>query len=369
MDPVTHAASGAVALFALKNRPATLWSLPIAAAACASPDIDLCFIHTPLEFLQLHRGITHSFAGAPVLGFFLALLAWPLWRASTPGRWSFGKVWLFCIGMVLLHMWLDVVTTYGTMIFLPFSHYRVRLNAIFIIDLLVTIPLLWAIWRWRARRGLMLLALAWTFFYPGMGIAANIWHTGQWRANIAEIEGANGRMVVFPDAFAPLFWRVLYERETGSGLVVEEQSVNAFGSPRAQIISKLAARPEITRLISEDSIAGDTYFKFAVLPVVDKLRPEDEPAPVVPGSELEMYYDLRFGSGLEFVRELLALRPNADMPFQLMAELIPAPEPAPPEKVGRIRLRFSDSGRDSHWHRPDPPQKPDFWQWLVGIEK
>lgn len=371
MDPVTHAASGVVALLALKNRPATLWTMPLAAIACASPDIDLCFIHTPLEFLQLHRGISHSFAGAPVLGFFLCLLAYPLWHKKTPDRWSFGKVWLFCIGMILLHMWLDVVTTYGTMIFLPFSHYRVRLNAIFIIDLAITLPLLWAIWRWRVKRGLILLTLAWVFFYPSVGIVANIWHTSQWREKIADIPGTTGEMVVFPDAFAPLFWRVLYQQESDSGLVVAEQSVNVFGQARAPVISIPAAPPAVVKKIAADSIAGETYFKFAVLPVMRNLRPEDEPAPIIPDSCLEMFYDLRFGSGLAWVKTLLAMRPNADMPFQLMAELLPTsaqPEPLVDMDIGRIRLRFSDSGRDSSWHRPSPPQKPDLWQWLVGIE-
>lgn len=367
MDPVTHAASGAVAFMALRDRPATLWSLPIAALACASPDIDLCFIRTPLEFLQLHRGITHSFAGAPVLGFFLALLAWPLWRKGTPDRWSFAKTWLFCVCMVLLHIWLDVVTTYGTMVFLPFSHYRVRLNAIFIIDLLVTVPLLFALLRWRTRPRLMALALAWTFFYPSMGIAANLWHTSQWRAKLESVQGATGSMTVLPDAFAPFFWRVLYERQTPAGLVVEDQPLNALGRERGIKFGRQAASPALVAELAKDSIAGETYFDFAVLPVMEQLRKEDEPAPVIADSRLLMFYDLRFGSGLEFVRQLLALRPNADMPFQLLAEFLPKDGSDLPA-VGKIRLRFSDSGRDSQWRRPEPPRKPTFWQWLVGLE-
>lgn len=367
MDPVSHAASGAVAYMALKNRPATLWGLPLAALACASPDIDLCFIRTPLEFLQLHRGITHSFAGSIGLGLLLAMLAWPLWKKTTPERWSFWKAWLFCIGMILLHMWLDIVTTYGTMIFLPFSHYRVRLNAIFIVDLFITIPLLWAIWRWRTRRTLMLLALAWVFFYPSVGIVANLWHTSQWQSRLGNVAGATGKMVVLPDAFSPFFWRVIYEQATPAGLAVVDQSLNALGQPRAAPYSREAAAPELVNMISEDSIAGETYFQFALLPVMEKLRSEEEPSPPVPDSSLFMFYDLRFGSGLAFVRQLMEMRPDADMPFVLMAELVPCGD-SEAQKVGRIRLRFSDSGRDSLWHRPLPPTQPTIWQWLVGLE-
>lgn len=73
---------------ALRSRPATAWALPLAALACASPDIDLVFCHSPLDVLLLHRGITHALAASPVFGFILALFCWPLWRKSTPGYWK-----------------------------------------------------------------------------------------------------------------------------------------------------------------------------------------------------------------------------------------------------------------------------------------
>ena len=35
MDPITHAASGAVAMLAMPNRPASRWAVPLAALAAA----------------------------------------------------------------------------------------------------------------------------------------------------------------------------------------------------------------------------------------------------------------------------------------------------------------------------------------------
>ena len=363
MDPVTHAASGAVAMLILKNRPATAWAWPIAAIACASPDIDLAFIHTPLEFLELHRGITHSFFGTPFLGFALALCAWPLWRKKTPGHWKFPYVWLFCCAMVLLHIWLDVVTTYGTMVFLPFSHYRVRLNSLFIIDFLVTIPLLWALWRWRFKRKLLALTLLWIFLYPASGIAINAWHTSQWKSRLAEENTSVSRLHVLPDVFTPFFWRVIYE--TDDGPVVHEWSINFLGNPREKEQTYEGASPRLVQNFSRISKACEVYFDFAVLPVVKPLRPENAPNNILEGGDLKMYHDLRFGSGLAFVRKLMALRPNADMPFILMTETIPDPDNE--VELKQIRLKFSDSGRDSHWHKPVAPVKPDLWQWLVGL--
>lgn len=373
MDPLTHAASGAVAMLALPNRPATAWAAPLAALACASPDIDLAFIHTPLEFLMLHRGITHSFAFMPFFAVILALCCWPLWRPSTQSRWKFLYVWLFCCAMILLHIWLDVVTTYGTMVFLPFSHYRVRLNSIYIIDLLVTLPLLWAIWRWRAKRKLVILTLLWTFIYPAAGIGINAWHTAQCEDRF-QAQGINvSRLHVLPDAFAPFFWRVIFEQDNDGAITVRDQSLNALGEPRAPEEIFPAAPEALLRKFMNNSLDCEVYFQFAVLPVMRQLPQNDAPEDFLKdkGNNLLLFHDLRFGSGLKFVRQLLAMRPNADIPFQLMAETVADPD-APGDEISqtslsRVRLRFSDSGRDSYWHSPIPPRKPDFAQWLVGI--
>lgn len=379
MDPVTHAASGAVAMLALARRPLTRWGIPLAALATASPDLDILFAHTPLQFLLLHRGISHSFAALPVFGLLLALCCRPLWNAATPGRWSFARVWLLCCGLLLLHIWLDVVTTYGTMVFLPFSHYRVRLNSVYIIDLFLTVPLLWAVWRLRARRGLILLALAWVFVYPTLGMGLNAWHTAQSRERLRHEGRAVSRLHVLPDAFAPFFWRVIFEE----GATVRAQSLDALGRPRAaEAVHRAAPAPLVTAL-REQSVACDSYFRFAMLPVMDALRPEDAPPPLTltpasgptaPDRETAhtdaLFYDLRFGSGLALVRRLLAMRPNADIPFQLMVELAPADPAAPrdtPPRLERLRLRFSDSGRDSRWRAPVPPAPPTFPRWLVGL--
>lgn len=367
MDPLTHAASGAVGMLVLRNRPATFWAAPLAALACASPDIDLAFIHTPLEFLELHRGITHSFAFMPFFALALACLCWPLWRKTTPFAWKFHQVWLFCCAMILLHIWLDVVTTYGTMVFLPFSHYRVRLNSLYIIELAITVPLLWAIIGWRKRRALLLAVLVWTFLFPAAGIGINAWHTKQCQERFVAEGRQVERLHVLPDAFAPLFWRVIYEEQTESGPIVASQSLNFLGEPREPADIHQGAPRLLAQQFMTHSIAGDAFFHFAMLPVNETLPTEFMPEEIQPDMTYKMFYDLRFGSGLKFVRDLLALRPNADLPFLFMAELAQQPNPGEADRIHRIRLRFSDSGRDSQWHIPEKPAPPTIFQWLVGL--
>ena len=92
MDPITHAASGAVAMLALPRRPLTRWAVPLAALAAASPDLDLVFVSTPLQFLLLHRGITHS--PAAVTG---GMAGGPALRSlDCPGSFCSPSVVLFC---------------------------------------------------------------------------------------------------------------------------------------------------------------------------------------------------------------------------------------------------------------------------------
>ena len=237
MDPVTHAASGALAMLAMPQRPATRWALPLAAFAAASPDLDILAASGPLQTLLLHRGITHALAAAPLMGLLLAILARPLWRYDTRNAWSFGGVWAFMMLMVLLHIWLDALTTYGTLVWLPFSGERLRLNAVYIIDLLMTLPLLWGIWhglrqekkRAQAQGAIpfpfqdtasltvsdgkpgVRLALFWSILlYPALALGCQIWHTQQMQASLAAQGRDIRQLVVLPDAFAPLFWRALY---------------------------------------------------------------------------------------------------------------------------------------------------------------
>lgn len=400
MDPITHAASGAVAMLAMPHRPASRWAVPLAALAAASPDVDVLMANTPLQFLLLHRGITHSLFFAPLLGLILALVGCSLWRAQTPGHWRFAKTWLFMTAMVLLHIWLDCITTYGTMIFVPFSHMRVRLNAVFIIDLLITLPLLWAIWRWRARRGLLLLAMAWLFVYPGISIGLNAWHTAQTRERLTAEGRAPQQIVVLPDAFSPFFWRALYSEATPNGGMVYTQGIDALGTPRGPEIAATALPDSLARDLARQSVVADAFLNFTLLPVVDPLpadmlpdNPQTTQAANAPAPTYVMIHDQRFGSSLAIVRKIMSMRPSADIPFKYMVELAPEPQPAEPDALAensaqenaatsgplvstsaafpqrllRERMRFSDSGRDSFWQAPRPPTNPTLLQWLVGL--
>lgn len=406
MDPITHAASGAVAMLALRRRPPR--AVLVGALAAAAPDIDILFGNDPLTTLLLHRGITHALPAVPVFALLLALVALPLLRggssdriylsSSSPGRWSFPAVWLCMACMVLLHIWLDCVTTYGTLIFLPFSAERVRLNAVFIIDFLLTLPLLWTVWRCRASRrrsyqdkrsalAAARLALLWVFVYPLLGVGLNALHTSHateaLRADTSRRDAVLEDVVVLPDAFAPLFWRVIWqERPVGvspagadallrtglpdSGSVVRTAGLDLLGRLRTPFSAPRPAMPQdAAAALAARSVEAGAFFEFALLPVLDTVPDADRNDMLAPAVRQWRSYDLRFGSSLEFVRKLMALRPNADIPFQFFFAVDADEQGAP--RLDSVRLRFSDSQRDSGWRQPAEPRTVPLLRRFVGL--
>ena len=238
----------------------------------------------------------------------LAILARPLWRYDTRNAWSFGGVWAFMMLMVLLHIWLDALTTYGTLVWLPFSGERLRLNAVYIIDLLMTLPLLWGIWhglrqekkRAQAQGAIpfpfqdtasltvsdgkpgVRLALFWSILlYPALALGCQIWHTQQMQASLAAQGRDIRQLVVLPDAFAPLFWRALYleklparpadapawqtqldpllpPADRQEELVVRIRGLDALGRPHGQEETRVAAPSGLMTALARQSVACRT---------------------------------------------------------------------------------------------------------------
>ncbi len=381
MDPITHAASGALFASVIKERPATKWFLPLAALTAASPDIDVIFAHAPLDFLLLHRGITHAFAAVPFMALLISLCMYPLWNKKTPHAFSLGKTYLFAACLLLLHIWLDVVTTYGTLALLPFSEYRVRLNGVFIIDILVTLPIFAAIYWGQKQKKWAVLGLIWIFIYPS---ACVFWRMHLEDTALARLTNAGQnieKIAVLPDAFAPLYWRLIYENDENftpnkntsnapytaknmqgfsfapAANTVWHQGLNALGSPRTELIAYPALPKEIAQSLSEQSERGLAYMQFSLIPTFE-LRPLSAETPLTEAREVAIY-DLRFSSMLPFVIDLMHKRNNGEPTFLFLGK-------QQENTWTDVRLIFSGSGKDSLWQKPVPPQKPTWWQWLLG---
>lgn len=144
MDSLTQVVLGAavaevVAGKKLGNR-ALLWG----AIGGTIPDLDVigAFFMGEVEYVNFHRGFSHSlvfgFLLGPILGWLLSKSPW----SKGQSFWLWTQLFFWCI---FTHPLLDSFTSYGTQLFLPFSDYRVELNTIFIIDPAYTLPMLIAL--------------------------------------------------------------------------------------------------------------------------------------------------------------------------------------------------------------------------------
>ena len=192
--------------------------------------------------------------------------------------------------------------------------------------------------------------------------------------------------MVLPDAFAPLFWRALYleklpARPAGApfwqteldpllppadrqeDLVVRIQGLDALGRPHGREETRVAAPAGLMTALARQSVACRAFERFLLLPVITPL-PEGLRTTDMPGASQWLLHDERFGSQLELVRKIMAMRPNAGIPFQLMLQLEPG-NMGP--RLLQERLYFSDSRRDSGWQAPRRPSPPAFLPWLAGL--
>lgn len=144
MEPITHGLSGAIIACTLPRSSRTWWFPLWAALTAMIPDVDVFFVRSPVDYIEFHRGITHSLAGGWVLALGCALVLvmfahvrlkpHRLGEPPSPRPWSLMGGWSMAYLLILHHIFLDCMNSYGTQVFLPFSDYRVRWNALFIVD-------------------------------------------------------------------------------------------------------------------------------------------------------------------------------------------------------------------------------------------
>src|SRR5215210_3147697 len=103
--------------------------------AAAFPDIDFISSYvSPLSYIHYHRGITHSLILLPMWAALLAVIFAVIWKGKP--RWpAYFGISAIAIGSHILTDW---ITSFGTMVFAPFSDARYAIGTTFIIDLWFT---------------------------------------------------------------------------------------------------------------------------------------------------------------------------------------------------------------------------------------
>jgi len=152
VDTITHGIAGALlAKSFLPERTGRLAARAVTLGAIL-PDTDFFadfFSNHPLIHAEFHRSITHSFVMLPV---------WALLLGGLTSRWDERRRWLLLSGLygagLALHVCLDLITSYGTLILAPWSRDRYALDITFFADLTLTavvlLPQLLA-WIYKSR--------------------------------------------------------------------------------------------------------------------------------------------------------------------------------------------------------------------------
>ena len=143
MDPLSQGAIGAsLAQSTVTNKKHLISAGIIGFLSGMAPDLDI-FIRSeqdPLLFLEYHRQFTHSLVFIPIGGLICAAILFYIFQIKN--NLSFKQTWIFATLGYGTHGLLDACTSYGTLLFWPFSYSRISWNNISIIDPLFTIPIL-----------------------------------------------------------------------------------------------------------------------------------------------------------------------------------------------------------------------------------
>ena len=163
MEPLTHFFTGACMGRAGLNRK-TAYATLAATLAAEAADLDVFWgIRGPVVGLNRHRGITHTFIGAPVVAAVIVGAMWLLHRwnerrrlrklahlnlepgAPLPHRLEpravhWGWLFLTCLAASFSHILLDWTNNYGVRPFFPFNPRWYAGNLVFIVE-----PILWGL--------------------------------------------------------------------------------------------------------------------------------------------------------------------------------------------------------------------------------
>lgn len=214
MDPITQGALGAAAAQVLLHRvePRNAWIVGALAGMSADLDVLIRSSQDPMLFFIYHRQFTHSLMFIPIGGFLVALFLWPFQR--------FRRHWRCTLFAALIgyatHALLDACTSYGTVLFWPFSNARISWDVVTIVNPFVTFPLvLGLVWTivFGARKGVLL-----GLFLTSIVIGLNEWQHQRAidlaRFYVSQHYGSFKRLRVFPASITSMRWRVVAELKT-----------------------------------------------------------------------------------------------------------------------------------------------------------
>lgn len=304
MDPLTHTLVGAVTANAFLKRKVGPEAVPVLCWASNLPDIDvLVLLSSSPAAVAARRSFGHSAFLYPL---WCLLLAW-LFKRRYPAQ-RFSTLFGMCLLGASLHVFFDLVNSFGVLALWPFSGYRPELAIIFIIDLALTGILLGPFvaerlprWKGRLRRACQVsagLACAYVLLCAAARAQAEVLLLRQYRGVATDFS------YVFPEPLGPHRWRGV---------------VRVGAEYRIYLINAVTGRVELRSVTLTDESAPAAARARAVSPVAAELAgffkaPVWKVSRLPDGSVEAAVYDLRF-------RPLVL--PRRGRPFEFLFRVLP----------------------------------------------
>ena len=213
MDPLSQGTVGAAFAQSTANKNNLLKIGVIGFLAGLAPDLDVLIQSStdPILSLEYHRQFSHSLFFIPFGALIVALLIFPLVKKSM----NLKTVYIASLLGYATHGLLDACTSYGTLLFWPFSNERVTWNNISIIDPLFTIPaLILAVTAIKTKKRIFsFFSIGWIIFYLSLGLVQ--YERALSAANdLAESRGHNPERLTLKPSFGNLIlWKSIYQHE------------------------------------------------------------------------------------------------------------------------------------------------------------
>lgn len=315
MEPVTHFLTGACLGRAGFNRKTAYATLAMTLAAEA-PDLDVIWgFGGPVTGFEHHRGITHTFFGAPFVAIGVTGVIWLFHRyrrkkPELPARW--GLIWLFSLIAALSHILLDFTNNYGVRPFFPFNSHWYSWDIVFIFEPIIFVFLLGALimpsllgladreigvrrrsfagQRW-AIAALIGVVLTWTWR------AVEHEHARKLVQNGGLTDAELTKVGIEPYPFNPFHWAVIAETprffQVGE---IDTRTDRVTSDPHVNILYKHPDTP--ASVAAKQSLLGKAYMDWAQFPFIEDLGPDPAPGTniAVPSGNWSSvrFYDLRF---------------------------------------------------------------------------
>jgi len=212
MDPLTQGLVGATAAAALAPRRQLRIALLAGFAGGMTADLDVLIRSSEdsLLAIQYHRHFTHALAFIPAGGMLTALVLSvlpPIRKAL-----SFWRLLLFASAGYATSGILDACTSYGTLLYWPFSGDRIAWNNMPIIDPAYTLGLLFLLgWAcFRRNKNVVIAAVLLASLYPVFGEFQNRRAEAIVREIAASRDHQPTDITAKPSPLSLLLWRGIY---------------------------------------------------------------------------------------------------------------------------------------------------------------